>query len=760
MVKNLICTLTTLLSFVAFTQDFEELMMVVADDRDTEDRLGWSCDIDGNFAVVGAYADDYGDTNPNMGSVYVYERILGEWIEIQKLSNSDQDDYDRFGWDVEISGDFIIVGAYGEDHNADDAVSLSKAGSAYVFERGDDEVWVEVQKLVPFDRAANDEFGWSVSIHGTTAIVGAHIDDKNASGMAPLYHAGSAYIFDREDDGSWIQTQKIVASDRSSGTVYADDHEDWNDRFGESVAIWNDYLVVGGPFASKAYAFERVGEVWTEVAFLTYPEISWLDRAAPVDIDSTTIILGAQTEDLNADLEESVFNSGGAAVFKRVDGTWTFIQRLSPGDRDAGDHFGISVAIDAEFIAIGAHSDNHDEDGGTEIENTGSVYLFELQDDGTYLEIIKLDASDRSIDDELGISVSISENTIISGAFQQDETADGADYLEDAGAAYFYTNLEGGGGILCLDVSYSQEIELCAGEEITVGESVYDASGVYTDIIATDEGCDSTVITTLAIGEEISIEQEISICAGESFTVGADTYDVSGTYTNVLESIDGCDSLVSTILDIAEEINTEQEFALCDGEFIWVGDSYYDETGSYINDFESIDGCDSIVFTYLEVEEPIDTDVDVDELNLEAVLNDANYQWMTCDPFEIITGATSQSFVAEEDGDYAVIITVGDCADTSDCYTAVDDPGIGIEESAFSASISIYPNPSNGSFTIKGTLLVGSYVKIFNTIGAVIYEGKINSNSHNISIEDHSQGIYILKLTSEEGTKIEKLNIK
>jgi hypothetical protein len=712
MIKNFICTVAALLTFGAFAQDFEELMMVVADDRDTEDRLGWSCSIDGDFAVVGAYADDYGATNPNMGSAYVYERIGGVWTQIQKLSNSDQDDYDRFGWDVEINGDFIIVGAYGEDHDADDGASLSKAGSAYIFEKNEDDVWEEVQKLVPFDRAADDEFGWSVSIHGTTAIVGAHNDDKNALGFGYFYHAGSAYIFDREDDGTWTQTQKIVASDRSPGTEYAPDHEDWNDRFGESVAIWNDYVVVGGPFASKAYAFERTGDTWTEVAFLTYPGISWLDRAAPVDIDSTTIILGAQTEDLNADGEESILNSGGAAVFTRTDGTWSYLQKLSPDDRDAGDHFGISVGVDGEYIVIGAHSDNHDEDGGAELENTGSVYIFELQDDGTYDQLIKLDASDREVDDELGISVGISESTIVAGAFQQDQNPDGDTYLEDAGAAYFYTNLEGGGGDPdCEDVLYTQEIDICAGEEVEVGGSVYDETGIYTDVIVTDLGCDSTV---------------------------------------------------TTILNVAEEIETEQEFFLCDGEFVWVGDSYYDEAGTYINEFESDAGCDSIVFTYIEIADPIDTDVNVDEALLEAVLDDADYQWFTCDPMEIIDGATAQAFIAEESGEYGVIITDGDCSDTSDCYTIVidDDPGIGFEESSFGESISIYPNPSNGSFTINGSLLVGTQVEIFNALGAIVYKGSINSNTHHVSIENQTAGIYVLKLTSELGTKIEKINIR
>ena len=708
MMKKLLFGCMILLSYTSFGQDFTELMKAVAEDRDTEDRFGWSADIDGDFAIVGAYGDDYGATNPNMGSAYIFQRIGGEWIEIQKLSNSDQDDYDRFGWSVAIDGDFAIVGAYGEDHNLVDAESLSKAGSAYVFERGGDGVWTEVQKLIATDRAEADEFGWSVAIHGTTAVVGAHNDDKNEDGFGYFYHAGSAYIFDREVDGSWTQTQKIVASDRGPGTVFDPGHEDWNARFGESVAIWNDYVVVGGPFSSKAYVYERSGGSWTEVSYLIYPGLSSFDRAAPVSIDSTTIVLGAQTEDLNADLEDYIMNSGGAAVFKRITGTWEFTQKLSPSDRDAGDHFGISVTVDGNYIAVGAHSDNHDEDGGGFLENTGSVFLYELQDDGTYLEIIKLDASDRAMDDELGISVSMSEGTLISGAWQQDLNEAGGSYLEDAGSVYFYTNLEGGGGDICETVFYTQDVELCAGGSVEVGEHVYSETGIYTDVILTDAGCDS---------------------------------------------------IVTTILNVADEIMFEQFVALCFGGSVHVGDNIYTTTGTYVDVFETDEGCDSIVFTYLTVEDEMNTDVEVTDAVLEAELAGATYQWITCDPTTIIDGATSNTYTAEESGNYAVIITIGECTDTSDCYTVeiIDDSGI--EDNQF-ASISIYPNPTNGLLTITGKNITGSQLEIYSSLGQLVAEKTINSNNELVNLTEKTAGIYILKITNNNGAFVQKITLK
>jgi len=86
--------------------------------------------------------------------------------ELQKLIANDGAENDWFGHSVSISGDYAIVGAtYGGDNG-------SRFGSTYVFERrGED--WVEVVKLTASDGAANDNFGFSVSISGDYAIVGA-----------------------------------------------------------------------------------------------------------------------------------------------------------------------------------------------------------------------------------------------------------------------------------------------------------------------------------------------------------------------------------------------------------------------------------------------------------------------------------------------------------------------------------------------------------------------------------------------------------
>ena len=69
-----------------------------------------------------------------MGSAYIFEKTgIEDWTFVQKINNSDQDDYDRFGWSVAIDGNMAIIGAYAEDEDASDANTMARAGSAYIY---------------------------------------------------------------------------------------------------------------------------------------------------------------------------------------------------------------------------------------------------------------------------------------------------------------------------------------------------------------------------------------------------------------------------------------------------------------------------------------------------------------------------------------------------------------------------------------------------------------------------------------------------
>lgn len=101
----------------------------------------------------------------------------------------------------------------------------------------------------------------------------------------------------------------------------------------------------------------------------------------------------------------------------------------------------------------------------------------------------------------------------------------------------------------------SQTLTICNGDSIIVGSNSYNASGNYLDVLLDMNNDDSTVITNLNVLPVLASSQNIEICLGESLTVGNSTYTTTGLFTDTLTSIDGCDSTVTTLLTVANAID-------------------------------------------------------------------------------------------------------------------------------------------------------------------------------------------------------------
>ena len=190
----------------------------------------------GDTAVVGAEGDD--DNGAYSGSAYVFVRSGSVWTEEAKLTASDGAAVDYFGVSVSVSGDTAVVGAWSGDG------IVADSGSAYVFVRSGT-TWSEQAELTASDGAADDWFGFAVSVSGDTAVVGADYDDDN--GM----NSGSAYVFVRSGT-TWTEQAKLTASDGAA-----------TDVFGRSVSVSGDAAVLGarldddnGTDSGSAYVFD------------------------------------------------------------------------------------------------------------------------------------------------------------------------------------------------------------------------------------------------------------------------------------------------------------------------------------------------------------------------------------------------------------------------------------------------------------------------------------------------------------------------
>ena len=314
--------------------------------------------------------------------------------QLFKLLPDDGAEGDWFGHSVAISGTTAIVGAVLDDDNGD------RSGSAYLF---DTTTGRQIAKLLANDGAAFDIFGHSVAISGATAIVGAYGDDDNGSA------SGSAYLFDIT---TGRQIAKLLANDGAAG-----------DHFGRSVGISDATAIVGawldddnGSASGSAYLFDTT--TGRQIAKLLPDDGAEFDLFGySVAISGTTAIVGAYRDDDNGDF------SGSAYLFDTTTGRQ--IAKLLPNDGATGDLFGRSVAISAETAIVGASLDDHN---GTA---SGSAYLF---DTATGRQIAKLLADDGAAYDVFGHAVAISGATAIVEAPLDDDNGSqsGSAYLFDA----------------------------------------------------------------------------------------------------------------------------------------------------------------------------------------------------------------------------------------------------------------------------------------------------------------------------------------
>ncbi|MFN0136974.1 MAG: dockerin type I domain-containing protein [Phycisphaerae bacterium] len=393
--------------------DPQELAKLIASDAATDDYFGFSVAVSGDTAVIGTYSDEHAGGISD-GSAYIFVRAGEVWVQQAKLTASDAAANDQFGNSVAISGDTVVVGAH-----FDDLVngSFFNEGSAYVFVRSGT-VWTQQAKLIASDAAISDDFGFSVSLEGDTAVIGARINDIPGGP-----DGGSAYVFVRAGT-VWTQQAMLTPSDPGS-----------SDQFGWSVAVSGDTAAVGahyddhaaGTDAGSAYIFTRSGAAWTQQAKLIGADVGAGDEfGRSVALSGDTAVIGAYRDIY-------VVGANAAYVFVKPPGGWTNMTetaKLTASHAAAADSFGHSVAVSSNTVVVGAHLGN---DAGH--NNAGAAYVFVKPPGGwiNMTETATLTASDAAASDLFGFFVALSGDTAVVGAWG-DNHAGGS----DAGSAYVF----------------------------------------------------------------------------------------------------------------------------------------------------------------------------------------------------------------------------------------------------------------------------------------------------------------------------------
>ena len=307
---------------------------------------------------------------------------------MQKLLAVEGSSVDGFGWSVSLSGNTALIGAAFDDENG------LGAGSAFVFIRTGT-TWTQQAKLLPPDGGQGYNFGYSVSLSGDTALIGEPYDAQNGC------NAGSAYVFIRTGT-TWIQQAKILPSDGAAG-----------DNFGNAVSLEGDTALIGslsdddnGFISGSAYVFTRTGTTWTQqTKILAADGAPYTRFGCAVSLDGDTALIGAYWGD-GAEID-----SGSSYVFIRNGTTWVQEAKLLASDGAVDDLFGFAVSLDGDTALVGAYADD---DSGA---YSGSAYVF-TRTGTTWEQRYKLLASDGATFDFFGYSVALLGTTAFIGAMQ------------------------------------------------------------------------------------------------------------------------------------------------------------------------------------------------------------------------------------------------------------------------------------------------------------------------------------------------------
>lgn len=419
--------------------DWQKESELIPVDGYNEDKFGYSVSLSGNRALVGAYLDD--DNGVDSGSVYIFDFDGDSWIQTQKLIASDGTEGDNFGNSISLIENKAVVGAYHQGGN------VQEFGAAYVFVF-DGNIWSETQKLVSNNRSHNDEFGNSVSMSGDKILIGAKGDSTNGS------FSGSAYVF-RYDGNNWLQSQKLIPSDNSSsdffgysvslsgdkaligaswdddkgsasGSAYIYEYIDniWIEKykltasdgaqfthFGNSVYIFENRALIGaykdsenGSYSGASYMFELNNGIWLQTQKIT-PEI--IENAGDqfgisVSLSENFALIGAHENDFFGG------NSGSAYIYTYDGNEWMQNQQISI-DGSAWSYFGNSISLFGNYMLIGApHNRVND-------IKSGSAYLFAYNNRSWKL-IQKIFPDDAGLEDYFGASVSMSDSRLLIGS--------------------------------------------------------------------------------------------------------------------------------------------------------------------------------------------------------------------------------------------------------------------------------------------------------------------------------------------------------
>ena len=332
------------------------------------------------------------------------------------------------------------------------------------------------------------------------------------------------------------------------------------------------------------------------------------------------------------------------------------------------------------------------------------------------------------------------------------------------GALSYYIFVHGFGsatGNFDLTISRStqgtpEDVTVCAGDSLLVNGVYQSASGTYSELLTSVLGCDSTATYNLTVLPAQASVLDDTLCAYETVQINGTTYDVNNPVgTEVLTSSFGCDSTVTVELEFYPALSSTYDTTVCTYDTLYVnGTAYHSGNPSGTESFASIgpNGCDSLVSVNLNFTS-IDTTIVAAPPMLMSNQPGAVYQWIDCSDMSPIAGANDPDFTALVTGNYALELELDGCLSTTDCYL-IDFTQT---ESQEMIDIEVYPNPTtHGQVTISTEEFIES-VQVLDLLGRTCPTNFDGVDT--LDLNSLTPGKYILQIQTSKGETSQMLVI-
>ncbi|GEM_PF-1771950 len=381
------------------------------------DYFGMAVSIDGDYRAVGAgYEDD--ETGLNSGVVYIYDDSGTIVFTVEDPNHYGTTQNDRFGSNLILFGDFLIVSATGEM----DANGLN-SGVVYVFDWWNSTLLYTLENPNIYGTSTDDHFGTSIAVCNEYLVVSA-IGEDNIAGS----NSGVVYLYDFWD-GTFIYS---IENPNHYGTVT-------NDEFGDSLAVDVDYIFISARIEDDASGTQSgvvyIWDIFYENVMQTIENPNINDTSS-ADFFGSSIVENYPYLIVSAPGEKSdtgIANSGVVYVFIENEDTYDYdlydtIKNPNPHGSYA-DVFGYSIATADEYLAISSKAE-------TSISgslNSGAAYIYEIESGSLIYTIENPNNYGSATDDYFGFDISISDYTLLVGAYKEDISG-----ALDSGVAYVF----------------------------------------------------------------------------------------------------------------------------------------------------------------------------------------------------------------------------------------------------------------------------------------------------------------------------------